>query len=128
MSKQEFIEGANIMGGFSNALWLWLPVLIYKAVAAFFRTIWKFNLWILQSVSGVPLYYCKPEYRIPGIFVGTFGVISIFNFLFFLLVISAASGNNISQRGAPFSEFLTMGLVGLGLLMLCRVLIRRGSI
>lgn len=116
------------MGGFSNALWLWLPVLIYKAVAAFFRTIWKFNLWILQSVSGVPLYYCKPEYRIPGIFVGTFGVISIFNFLFFLLVISAASGNNISQRGAPFSEFLTMGLVGLGLLMLCRVLIRRGSI
>jgi hypothetical protein len=116
------------MGGLSNAFWLWLPVLIYKAVAAFFRTIWKLNLWILQTVSGVPLYYCKPEYRIPGIFVGTFGVISIFNFLFFLLVMSSASRNNVSHRGLPLNDFLTMGLVGLGLLLLCRLLIRRGSI
>jgi len=55
------------MGGLSNAFWLWFPVLVYKAVSAFFRTIWRFNLWVLQTVSGTPLYYCKPEFRIPAI-------------------------------------------------------------
>lgn len=116
------------MGGFSNALWLWLPVLIYKAIAAFFRTIWKFNLWILQTVSGVPLYYCRPEYRVPAIFIGTFGVISSFNFLCYLLTSGSAYGNNVSPKGLPFSEVLTMGIVGVGLLLACRLLIRRGSI
>ena len=116
------------MGGLSKAFWLWIPVLIYKTISAFFRTIWKFNLWVLQSISGVPLYYCKPEYRIPGILVGTIGVISIFNFLFFLLILGSASGNNVSQGGLPAGEFRIMGIVGVGLLLLCRVLIRRGSI
>jgi len=116
------------MGGFSTAFWLWLPVLIYKAVAAFFRTIWKFNLWILQTISGVPLYYCRPEYRIPGIFVGTLGVISVFNFLGFLLISGSAFGKNIQQKGLPTYEFLLMGLIGTGLLVLCRFLIRKGSI
>lgn len=116
------------MGGLSNAFWLWFPVLIYKAVSAFFRTIWKFNLWILQTVCGVPLYYCRPEYRIPGIALGTVGVISLFNFLFFLLAMGSASGNNVQQKGMPLSEFLIMGLVGIGLLIVCRLLIRRGSI
>lgn len=116
------------MGGLSNAFWLWLPVLIYKAISAFFRTIWKFNLWILQTVSGVPLYYCKPEYRMPAIFIGTIGVISSFNFLCFLLTLGSASGNNVSQRGLPLNDFLIMGLIGAGLLLVCRLLIRRGSI
>lgn len=116
------------MSGLSNAFWLWFPVLIYKAVSAFFRTIWKFNLWILQTVSGVPLYYCKPEYRIPAIFIGTIGVISSFNFLFFLFALPSAAGNNMSQRGLPIVEFLVMGLIGIGFLLLCRLLIRRGSI
>lgn len=116
------------MGGFSTAFWLWFPVLLYKAVSAFFRAIWKFNLWILQTVSGVPLYYCRPEYRIPGIFAGTFGIIFVINFLFFLLVMGSASGNNIQNQGLPTYGFLLMGFVGIGLLLLCRFLIRRGSI
>lgn len=42
------------MGGFSNAFWLWFPVLIYKAVSAFFKTIRSFihtieiKLWMLR--------------------------------------------------------------------------------
>lgn len=116
------------MGGFSTAFWLWLPVLIYKAVSAFFRTIWKFNLWILQTISGVPLYYCRPEYRIPGIFAGTFGIIFVINFLFLLLILGSASGQNMPQNKLPLSDFLIMGLIGIGLLLLCRFLIRRGSI
>ena len=116
------------MSGLSNAFWLWLPVLIYKAVAGFFKILWKFNLWALQTVSGVPLYYCKPEYRIPAIFIGTIGLISCFNFVFFLFVLLSTEAKNESLRGMPVSEFLAMGLVGIGLLLLCRILIKRGSI
>jgi hypothetical protein len=116
------------MSGFSNALWLWLPVLIFKAVSACCRTIWKFNLWILQTISGVPLFYCRPEYRIPAIFIGTIGVLSSFNFFCFLFALGSASGSNVTQRGLPMNDFLTMGLVGIGLLIVCRLLIRRGSI
>jgi hypothetical protein len=97
------------MGGFSNAFWLWLPVLIFKAVSAFFRTLWKFNLWILQSISGVPLYYCKPEYRVPGIFVGTFGVISVFNFLFFALTLSYGTEALIPKPNLQLENFLLIG-------------------
>jgi hypothetical protein len=115
------------VGGFTNALWLWVPVLIFKGISAFLRTIWKFNLWILQTVSGVPLYYCKPEYRIPGILFGTIGVLSIFNFLFFLMFLGSKKG--ISHGGTPpMGETLFMGLIGAGLLLFCRFLIRRGAI
>jgi hypothetical protein len=115
------------MGGLSKALWFWIPVLIYKAISAFLRTIWKLNLWILQTVSGVPLYYCKPEYRIPGIFLGTIGVLSIFNFLLFLMFLGSEKG--ISQGGTSATgEMILMGLIGAGLLLFCRFLIRRGSI
>ena len=112
------------MGGFSNAFWLWFPVLIYKAVSAFFRTIWNFNLWILQTISGVPLYYCRPEYRIPAIFVGTLGLVFSCNCLFMLMTLGSASGNN----AANISSFFVIGLIGTGMLLLCRFLIRRGSI
>ena len=113
------------MGGLSKAFWFWIPVLIYKAILAFLRTIWKFNLWILQTVSGVPLYYCRPEYRIPAIFLGTVGVLSLFNFLFFLMLLGSEGA--MTQMGAPtIGDILLMGLVGAGLLLLCRFLIRRG--
>jgi len=116
------------MGGLSNALWFWLPVLIYKAVSALFRTIWKFNLWVLQTICGVPLYYAKPEYRIPGILLGTVGIISILNFLFLLVVLSSEAGYIQTQPGLSFGEMTIMGGVGLGLLIVCRILVRRGTI
>lgn len=116
------------MSGFDKALWFWLPVLIYKAISACFRTIWKFNLWILQTISGVPLFYCRPEYRLPAIFIGTIGTLSTFNFLCYVFALGSASGVNGSPRGLPVNDLLTMGLVGIGLLIVCRLLIRRGSI
>lgn len=116
------------MSGLSNALWFWLPVLIYKAVSALFRTIWKFNLWVLQTICGVPLYYSRPEYRIMGIFLGTVGLMFVFNFVMFLLIMGSEAGDNLSQQGMALREILIMGGVGLGLLVLCRILIRRGSI
>jgi hypothetical protein len=105
------------MGGFSNAFWLWLPVLIYKAVSAFVRTIWKFNLWIIQTVCGVPLFYCKPEYRIPGIFIGLLG-----NLCMLAFILSFSTKENLTYKN------LQMILVGAGFFLLCRFLIRRGSI
>jgi hypothetical protein len=115
------------MGGLSNAFWLWIPVLIYKFLSAIFRTLWKLNLWILQTVSGVPLYYCRPEYRIPAIFIGTFGVIVCLNFVLFLLVVAGSAGST-TQQGGSAVQFLIMGLFGVGLLLACRFLIKRGSI
>jgi len=116
------------MSGFSRAFWLWLPVLIYKAVSAFFRTIWKFNLWTLQTICGVPLYYCKPQYRIPGIFFGTLGMVSVFSFIVFLLSINSDAAQSVSRQAVPLNEILMTCGIGLGLLFLCRILIRRGSI
>ena len=116
------------MGGFSNVIWFWVPVLIYKALSAFLRTVWKLNLWILQTVSGVPLYYCKPEYRIPGIFVGTIGVVALFDFLMLIITLGYISEKNMPQSELPIGMFLVTGLGGAGLLLLCRLLIKRGSI
>ncbi len=112
------------MGGLSNALWLWLPVLIYKIIAAIFRTIWKFNLWILQTISGVPLYYCRPEYRLPAIFLGTLGLLFALSCLSIILTLGSVSNYNAEN----ISQLFVFCIVGLGLLVLCRVLIRRGSI
>ena len=116
------------MSGLSNAFWLWFPVLIFKAVSAFFKTIWKFNLWALQTVSDAPLYYCRPEYRIPAIFIGTFGIISSFNFICLLFMMILGNRNNGSQINLNISDLFAMGAIGLGLLLGCRMLIRRGSI
>jgi hypothetical protein len=115
------------MGGLSNAFWFWIPVLIFKAISAVFRTLWKFNLWTLQTVSGVPLYYCRPEYRIPAIFLGTFGVIACLNFVLFFFVVVGSAGST-TQQGGPALQFFIAGLFGVGLLLACRFLIRRGSI
>ena len=122
------------MGALSNAFWLWLPILLYKGISALLRTIWKFNLWILQTICGVPLYYCKPNYRIPAIFIGTVGIMAVFNFIVFFLIMNLEPGdsvshmNSMSQLRRPLNEILEMGGMGLGLLFLCRVLIRKGSI
>ena len=119
------------MDGFSRALWFWLPVLIFKTAAFFLNIIWKLNLWILQTISGVPLYYCKPHYRIPGIFVGTLGVIICLNILLFLLLIGVTSSSDVAHHSASmirFTEFFIIGIIGLSCMFMCRVLIRIGSI
>ena len=116
------------MGGLSNAFWLWFPVLIYKAVTAFFRTIWKFNLWILQTICGIPLFYCKPEYRIPGIILGTIGLMCVSSLLFFLLTLMSTPEMGMLKRDSQLNEMLITGVVGVGMLILCKVMIRKGSI
>ena len=116
------------MGGFSKAFWFWLPLLLFKATAALFRTIWKFNLWTLQSISGVPLYHCKPQYRIPGIFFGTLGLFNLIISGLSLLVIGSRAGHEVLQKEAPISDVLIVSGIALGLLFLCRALIRKGSL
>ncbi len=104
-----------------GSIGFWLPVLIFKAFAAIFKVLWNFNLWVLQKVSGVPLYYCRPEYRTPGIILGTMGVMAIPNLLFFPVM--------IAEVGWSEGIFVFVGgLFGLGFLFLCRLMIRRGSI
>ncbi len=118
------------MGGLSNAFWFWFPVLLYRAISGFFRTIWKFNLWILQTVSGVPLYYARPEYRIPAIVLGTIGLIMLFNVSFLLM--ASLSGSPAKSPHADIALSLNdlsiMGVIGLAMLLMCRFLVRRGSI
>jgi len=116
------------MGGLTNVFLLWFPVLIYRGVSAFFRTIWKFNLWTLQTICGIPLYYCKPEYRIPGIFIGTIGLMCVSSLMFFLLTMMCAPETGMLKRGSQLNEMLIVGVVGVGMLILCKVMIRKGSI
>ncbi len=118
------------MEGFTRAFWFWLPVLIFKTAAFFLNIIWKLNLWILQTISGVPLYYCKPHYRIPGIFLGTIGVLICLNLLL-LLIIGVTSSSDVAHQSASmngFAGFLVIGIIGLSCMFMCRVLIRTGSI
>ncbi|RJR42804.1 MAG: hypothetical protein C4576_15500 [Desulfobacteraceae bacterium] len=116
------------MGSLSHAFWLWVPVLLYKLIATVLRTIWKLNLWILQTVSGVPLYYCRPEFRIPAIFIGTIGVMASFMFLLFLLVIISGPANSMSHQGPSAHDLLILCIFAVVPLISCRLLIRRGSI
>lgn len=44
------------------------------------------------------------------------------------LILSSEAGNNMSHQGISMSEILIMGGIGIGFLVLCRILIRRGSI
>ena len=109
--------------GCLNALLLWLPILIYK----FFVGLWKLNLFIIQMICGVPLYYCSPGFKVLGIFLGTAGLLIIVE-VFLLLILGLSSAGNKIFENFPIKNLILMGLLGIGLLLLCRLLIRRGSI
>ena len=110
--------------GCFQAFWLWFPLLVYKAIASVCRTLWHFNLWILQSIAGVPLYYCRPEYRLPALMLGTIGVLCLFNSLMLILI----PQHELASRQLSLNEILLIACGGIGLLLLSRYLIRRGSI
>ena len=116
------------MDGCSNALLFWLPVLAFRAISALFRIIWRFNLWILQIISGMPLHYCRSEYRIPAILFGTIGVALSFNLLLLLIILSTTDKGNMLHKELSISGFLIMGLTSVLMLLLCRFLIRKGTI
>jgi hypothetical protein len=106
-----------------TAFFMWLPILIGKLL----KGIWLFIKWILQTISGVPLHFCKPEYRIPGQIIGTIGLFFTF---FFILGIFAILLDSSHLRGQsnPFFSILLSGIIGFGLLIICRILIKRGSV
>jgi len=115
------------MKGCSTAFFMWLPILIFKL----FKGIWILISWILQTISGVPLYFCKPEYRIPAQILGTIGLIFMFFFLFGIFIALLNPGH-LQQQGTSlidsiFSIFI-LGGIGFLLLFICRILIKRGSI
>ena len=116
------------MSCLSKTFSLWVPVLIFKSIAGFFKFIWKINLWILQKISGVPLYYCKPEYRIPALIFGSIGVIFSINIIFYLLILVSSHSNNASPQSIGLSEFMLISFVSVSLLIVCRLLVKRGSI
>ena len=86
---------------------------------------WKINLWILWTVCGRPIEDCKQKYRLPAIIAGTGGVVSSFNSVAFLFALSSTSGNNVARDGL---QVFLMAVMGVGLLLICRVLIHRGSL
>jgi hypothetical protein len=111
------------MKGCQTAFFMWLPILIGKLI----KGILLFIKWLLQTISGVPLHYCKPEYRIPAQIVGTIGL--FFSFFFIIGVFMLISDSSqFKGQGNPLLSFLILGGVGFGLLMVCRILIRRGSV
>ena len=111
------------MRGCSTAFFMWLPILLGKL----FKGIWVFIKWILQTISGVPLYHCKPEYRIPAQIIGTTGLFFAFLFIVGIFAILSDPLYLKSQSNSIYS-ILLLGGVGFGMLMICRVLIKRGSI
>jgi len=78
-------------------------------------------------ISGVPLHFCKPEYRIPAQIIGTIGLFFVFFFIFGIFAI-LLDPSFMRGQGNPFFAILILGGIGLGLLMICRVLIKRGSV
>lgn len=116
----------GMMKGCSTAFFMWLPVLILKIL----KGIWLLISWILQTISGTPLYHCKPEYRIPAQIIGTTGL--FFSFFCMLgIFISIFDPNYIRQAQTSITENISaiffFGVLGILLLLLCRYLIRRGS-
>ena len=113
--------------GCTTAFFMWFPLLIYKL----FKGIWLFISWILQTISGVPIYYCKPGYRIPAQILGTVGLGFLFFSIFSGLVILINS-SHIQHTGNSLISLLLsifiLGGIGLFFLFICRILIRKGSI
>jgi len=109
--------------GCLSALILWIPILVYK----FFAALWRLNLFIIQMICGVPLYYCSPGFKVLGVFLGTTGLLIIIEVFLILIVGSSTAGNKIFEN-FPIKKLILMGLLGIGLLLLSRFLIRRGSI
>ena len=115
------------MKGCMTALFMWLPILISKTL----KGLWLLISWILQTICGTPLYYCRPEYRIPAQMIGTIGL--IFSFLsIFSIFISLFDQNYVRQYHNSGLDFMfsisIIGGIGLVFIIICRYLIRKGSI
>ncbi|MEK9149401.1 MAG: hypothetical protein AAB267_05080 [Candidatus Desantisbacteria bacterium] len=113
--------------GCMHAFWMWVPVLIFKAIAAICRGLWTFILWILQTISGVPLYYCKPEFLIPAKIIGAIGILLLTGVA--LNIISLFSGIDTTQQDSIsiVGPVFVSGVIGFLLLWGSRMLIRKGS-
>lgn len=114
--------------GCMHAFWMWVPILIFKAISAIFRGLWTFVLWILQTISGVPLYYCKPEYLIPAKIIGAIGILLLT--MVVLNIFTLLSGvDTPQQNGTSIAVTIFVnGIIGSLLLWGSRMLIRKGSL
>ncbi len=113
--------------GCMHAFWMWVPVLIFKAIAAIFRGLWTFILWILQTISGVPLYYCKPGYLIPAKIIGAIGILLLTGVVLTIIDFSSIK-NATGQDGNPILwTIIINGIIGSLLLWGSRILIRKGA-
>lgn len=104
-----------------------LFTMISKIFIACVKGLWTLNLYILQLISGKPLYYCELKYLIPAKIIGTLGVISIVVGILSLIVLIKNS-NSIKGGGiSPISVVFYL-VAGSALLFVSRFLIRRGAI
>lgn len=110
--------------GCLGALLLWLPILIFKIISG----LWKLNLFIIQIICGVPLYYCTPGMRALGIFLGTIGLIALIEFFLLLLIMNSSIAERSAYANFPKEYLIIIGLGGLGFLLLGRFVIRRGAL
>lgn len=110
--------------GCLSALFLWLPVIIFKIISR----LWKLNLFIIQKICGVPLYYCTPGFRALGIFFGTIGLLALMELLLLLLIMGSTIGQKSVYTNFPKEYLIIIGLGGLGFLLLGRFVIRRGAL
>jgi len=113
----------GMMKGCSTAFFMWLPVILIKIL----KGVWLLISWLLQTISGVPLYHCKPEYRIPAQIAGTIGLFFMFFFVLGIFII-LFDPTYLQVQGTSFLSFLLLGGIGFGLLVVCRILIKKGSI
>jgi hypothetical protein len=112
--------------GCMHAFWMWVPILIFKAIAAICRCLWTFVLWILQTISGVPLYYCKPEFLIPAKIIGTIGILLLTGVVFIISLSSGIDTDSQNNNSILWTIFMNSAISFL-LLWGSRILIRKGA-
>lgn len=84
-------------------------------------------MWLLQTISGRPLYYCEPKYLIPAKILGTLGLLSTVLGILSFSSLFLPKGLNRATGVSPV-VFLGYLILGIALLMASRFLIRRGAL
>jgi hypothetical protein len=109
--------------------WLFFGIFfgMYKIFALIIKGLWSLNLWLLQTISGRPLYYCKSTYLIPAKITGILGVLSLFGAILGLVILLTLNPPE-SRTGNPLIILIVYLAFGFFLLWASRFLIRRGSL
>ena len=115
------------MGSCLGWIFVGFFLMIFKLFIFLIKGLWAINLYILQVLSGKPLYYCEPKYLIPGKILGTLGILLIAMGILSLVVLTINSNLSKGKSVSPISVFILL-IAGGFLLFASSFLIRRGAI